>query len=208
MKNNQTNLESTINNLGTRIQQLESRLEGLEKTEASGAEIQKQTKTQFEHVATLANRLDDVENRSRRLNLVFYGLKDDDPQESWEACENAVKSFCQQKLQVNIGAIQRVHRMGKHDPKRNRPIIACFASFKDTETIMSSCIKLKGTDFSVSRDYSPRLREIRRKLWEVGKARKADGQDKVFLVHDKLIINNEAFVWNSDTQTVIKLNKK
>lgn len=101
-----------------------------------------------------------------------------------------------------------MHRIGKYGPNRNRPIIANFASYKDIDRILSNGKKLKGSNYGISKDFSPRVREIRRKLWNVGKARKQNSQDKVSLVHDKLIVNGEAYVWDEDTQSATKLNKK
>lgn len=105
-------------------------------------------------------------------------------------------------MQVTVGEIQRAHRIGKYRHNHTRPIIVNFASYKDTENILSNGGKLKGSNYGVSRDFSVRVREIRRRLWAVGKARKQNGQDKVSLVHDMLFINVDAYGWDDITEFV------
>lgn len=204
----QTRLDSLISDFGTRIESLESKMQTFENVERDTSRVYNQVRILSENADDMVRKLDDLENRGRRLNLVFYGIEDREPRESWEASENLVRAFCQDRLQITFGEVQRAHRIGKYGPNYNRPIIVNFASYKDTEKILSNGRKLKGSNYGVSRDFSPRVREIRRRLWAVGKARKQNGQDKVSLVHDKLIINGDAHGWDDITESVIKLNKQ
>jgi predicted nuclease with TOPRIM domain len=61
----------------------------------------------------LQDRIDDLENRSRRPNLIFSGLQETE-NESWEQSEKNVKGFIKDILDIiEDVCIGRAHRMGK-----------------------------------------------------------------------------------------------
>lgn len=111
--------------------------------------VYNQVQAHSENVNDMARKLDDLENQNRRQNLIFYGIEDRDPRESWETTENVIRAFCRDKLQISVGEMQRVHRIGKYGPNRNRPIIANFASYKDIDKILSNGKKLKGSNYGI-----------------------------------------------------------
>jgi len=81
-------------------------------------------------------KLDDVENRLRRNNLVFHGIPEEG-NETWDEAEVKVVDVLKRKLQHDIEsrAIDRAHRLGRKVPGRIRPIIVKFAFFKDKDAI-------------------------------------------------------------------------
>lgn len=160
-------------------------------------------------VDEIARKLDDLENFGHRLNLLFFGLNDTNLRESWETSEQIVRALCTDKLGIEIGTVQRAHRIGRHRPNKNRPVIVNFLNYKDTKGILGKCAALKGTPYSVSRDFSPRVRDIRRRLWAIGKERKRNSPtEKVSLAYDKLIINGDTYVWDDSSESVKKLAKQ
>ena len=50
----------------------------------------------------------------------------------------------------------RAHRCGKFKQNNSRPIIVCFRDFPDVELVMSSVYRLKGTRYSIDRDFPTR----------------------------------------------------
>lgn len=107
-------------------------------------------------------------------------------------------------LKINPVAIERIHRLGKPRPNKHRPIILKLIDFREKTTVLKSCFKLKGSNYSISEDFSARVRDIRKKLWNYGKPKKEAG-DKVALAYDKLWINDELFCWDDVSNKVIPL---
>ena len=100
----------------------------------------------------------DLEDRSRRNNLVFFGVPEsDNPRE-----ENCDREICEILKNYNIidkndahaGLLERAHRLGKMKPDqiRPRPIIVCCGSFKDKEYILHNANKLKGSTYNIAED--------------------------------------------------------
>lgn len=155
----------------------------------------------------LENRNVDLENRSRRQNLVFYGVDDTNNKETWNESENLIKSICKDKLGVDLKTVQRAHRVGRYNENFKRPIIVNFASYKEKQDILSNAKKFKGSNYSVDQDYSPKTREIRKKLWEYAKTKKADSGNRVKLNFDKLIVNDKVFTWDTEIEQVVPVKK-
>ena len=111
----------------------------------------------------LAREKDDLENRSRRNNLVFYGIEQENDIENWEESEEKVKNVMRQQLGIDKRVeFERVHRLSNAPAVRGwKPIIARFVNFKDRTLTLTSAFKLKDTELSIGEDFSKRLRHIR-----------------------------------------------
>lgn len=111
----------------------------------------------------------DTEARSRRNNLIFYGLADVRAENTYEL----LSQFCSDHLDFDLGDyfVQRVHRLGSlrrasgitQTPRR--PIIVAFRDFGDTEFILQQARKLKHTRYSIDRDYPKEIASARKRLW-------------------------------------------
>lgn len=156
--------------------------------------------------ACMQEKLDDLENRSRRSNVLFFGITDTDPSETWESSETHVHEFCSNKLGVTVTSIARAHRLGRFSPDKMRPIIAKFYNEKEVETVLSKGVKLKNTTFSISRDFSEAVREKRRRLLQFSRTIKKEG-DRVRLVFNKLMVNDTTYTWDAAANRVICLSQ-
>lgn len=89
-----------------------------------------------DQLTAISSRCDDAENRQRRSNLLFFGIKDNE-QKEWAASEEKVIAFCSEKLEITTTSSQfeRVHRLGKFTEGKNRPIIAKLPFYKDKQHI-------------------------------------------------------------------------
>ena len=115
---------------------------------------------------TLAYKSIDLEARSRRNNLLFWGLLEN-PNEN---CFQIIRDFIHRHLDLDAGNmyLARTHRLGprrigQRNPKR--PIIVNFRDFCDTDLIMSRAHMLRNTPFSVCYDLPKEINEARKKLW-------------------------------------------
>ena len=139
------------------------------------------------------DKLTDLENRSRRENLLFFGIPDD-REESWASSEEKISTFLKEKLGLDKDIVfHRVHRIGKYRRGANaRPIIAKLLLSKDKELIMKNVGKLKDTGFSISEDFCQVTRDRRKLLLPHLKKAKSLGKKAVLRV-DTLAIDGVVF---------------
>lgn len=194
-----------ISALSTRVVTLENRVSALSKlsdqvntTSAEAASFQIQLKS-------LEARCEDAENRMRRSNLIFYGIPDAD-KESWAESQDAIIDTCRSLLEheVDQNQIERAHRLGPFVRNRNRPIIVKFHVFKQKEAILRKAFKLKGKDVSIGEDFSPAVRDARRKLLEFGR-----NQETPFkLRFNRLTIGEKQYQVDNVTGSVKEIKRK
>lgn len=131
------------------------------------------------NIKVLSYKSVDGEARNMRNNIVIYGLTE---RLAHHSCRSLVLGFLKNELDIDTTemCIERAHRMGlltdekyrgKFDPKR--PMIIKFRDYADTETIMSKAYKLKGSRFSVDRQYPKEISKARSELYSSNEAKKA-----------------------------------
>lgn len=129
-----------------------------------------------DRVSAIKEKTVDLEDRSRRCNLVFFNF----PEVSrfaTENCEETVENFLlSEKILENDDIwIDRAHRLGRRRPDhdtRPRPIIVKFSYYKQKERILKNGAKLKHSNINVSEDYSKETLHIHNQLRKHGKEAK------------------------------------
>ena len=101
----------------------------------------------------LAYKCIDQEARSRRNNLIFWGIAEN----LREDCFILIRDFIQNQLDIDPDRIylSRAHRLGvqKSNPRgQRRPIIVNFCDFRGTEVIISRTYMSRKTPFSIYYD--------------------------------------------------------
>ena len=130
----------------------------------------------------------DIEARSRRNNLLFGGL----PEVRDEDCRKTICDFLQSKLDMDeLPGIERAHRLGKFNRlKGPRPIVVAFSFYRDTDDVISLARALKGTTFSINRDYPLEITNARKMLWPHFKEARSIPYNRVTIGYPaKLIVN-------------------
>ena len=161
-----TAVEAKLSDIGTRLGNAESRLDFLE--DANRALEANPPATQSE-VETLRQKVDDLENRSRRNNLRFVGFP--------EGCEGSdalafLRKVVPQMLNIVFPGgleIDRAHRSlarRRPDGQPPRAILARFLRFQDRERIAEAAQKMgkvnwDGHHIMVFPDYSKLVTEKR-----------------------------------------------
>nr|XP_037289276.1 uncharacterized protein LOC119182480 [Rhipicephalus microplus] len=163
--------------------------------ENPGPTTAQQLQTILENQAAFDQRLRELENRSRRNNLLVFGVKEGSPESESDLKVSVVDNIFGKKLNVHVKTIERIHRLGKQRPGHIRPVIMRFYDFKEKDAILRNCSKLKGTSISVSNDYSKETVAVRKKLWDSAAADRGSGK-KVSLVYDKLKVGESLFTWD------------
>lgn len=143
----------------------------------------------YQSLNEIRDKADDLENRSRRNNLCFDGIPEQQ-QESWDDCEARIQELINNKLGIETPCIiERAHRVGRKQAGRSRPrtIVAKFLSYKAREAILKARKNLKGTNIYVREDFSDIVNAKRREL--LPKLKEARQQGSIaYLRYDKLVI--------------------
>lgn len=203
IETNQKTQAQSLENLTKRISDLEEKFPELANLGPMVTECRKSFEENPRVIQTLRAKVDDLENRGRRCNLLFFGIDDKDATETWAASEKLVQKLCTEKLQINPQTIARAHRIGKFNPERKRPLIVNFASFKEKEAILTSAKMLKNTGISLSEDFSEQVRRKRKLLWEFAKTNK-QADTRVNLRLDVLYLDKVKYVVDEKTNQVVK----
>ncbi|XP_077527695.1 uncharacterized protein LOC144139057 [Haemaphysalis longicornis] len=116
------NHEKTFGDLKARLENIESDCASITTVKTQIRAVESTTQACVSQISELSARVDDAENRSRRSNLIFYGLKDA-KNETWEASEKLVLNLCAEHLNLTIPPrnIERAHRLGSFRQDRPRP---------------------------------------------------------------------------------------
>lgn len=157
-------------------------------------------------ISVLETKIDQLENHSRRSNLIVYGLPEG-ANENNETLESAVNTgILKDIMKLEPVGIERIHRIGRPETGKVRPVIFKLLDGRDKARILKNGSKLKNTTLAIGEDFSPKIRDIRRKLWASAKANR-DNNEKVNLAFDKLYIDDQAYVWDSDKGERISVKK-
>lgn len=152
-----------------------------------------------QEASELRARLDEGEDRSRRDNLLFYGLSDVSDENAHQS-EEKIIAMARDKLDVHLssGDIARAHRIGKYVAGKNRPLIAKFCSSKSKVILLSKKSTLRGSGLGISEDFSASTRHARKKLTEFGIGLKVPFK----LRYKKLYANKKCYVFDAHTNSV------
>ena len=135
-----------------------------------------------------ADKLTQLELYTRRENLVFYGIRQDQE----ENCEKKVKGVLNNIMKLgDVDSIKfdRCHRLPGPKPQ---PIITRFNWYQDRERVWSAKSNLKATAISISEDFPAVVAENRRSLYPIMmQARKLN--HFAVLQADKLKIDNNIY---------------
>ena len=159
------------------------------KMKAENESLHKENKEMKTKLANLELKTDELECRSKRNNLLFYGFDRPD-NETAKDCEETVQDFLTDRLEMSQSVeFDRVHRLNN---KANSPIIARCTYFKDKDKILKSRGKLRGSTIFIGEDFSVRVRDIRKKLTPHLKAARNNGK-RATMIYDHLLIDGKKF---------------
>lgn len=154
------------------------------------SDLQKKNQDLTTKLDYLEKRTDDLEGRSKRNNLIFYGMHRSQNETSAD-CEGLVKDLITDKLELSEDIeFDRVHRLSS---KADSPVIARCVFYKQKLAILKAKRKLQGSNIFVAENFSNRVRDVRRRLTpHLKKAR--NESKKVTMVFDHLVIDGKKFM--------------
>nr|XP_054920891.1 uncharacterized protein LOC126518652 [Dermacentor andersoni] len=198
--------EKTVNAFSTRMAHLETNVSEIAH-KVDNCEILSNSVEKLQQTLVLQQaKLVELEDRSRRSNLVVFGIDDRTNETEADLRQKVIKDVFEDRLGVKCLSIARIHRLGKHPGKR--PVILFFQNYMEKQEVLRNCKKLKGTQISVQNDFSVETLRKRKLLWQSAKADKEQGK-KVALVNDKLRIDSQFYAWDdvSNTRVVVRSGK-
>ncbi|XP_077508497.1 uncharacterized protein LOC144119845 [Amblyomma americanum] len=197
--------------VNSRFEALEPRVSALESSsptsngDASDGAVQHQLNSLSEVVSKLASRNDELENRSRRNNLLFHGLAEED-EETNKALFIAVTKVFIDNLQLDCPKIERYHRLGRKQEGRPRPVIVKVLDFREKTQALKNAHRLKNSGISLSEDFSAHVRLIRKKIFDATQSYRDSGS-KVHLRYDHVFIDSVRYNWDDVEKSLVKDSK-
>ena len=141
--------------------------------------LENNTNTLSKQSAELDTKLIDLEMRSMRDNLMFYGLPEGG---NTEKCEMLVKNMCSEILKIERAdsmIFDRAHRVGQRATKA-RPIVVKFHYFSDREKVRQASFdfanQLKAANLGVGAQLPKAVRDARKPLYPAMKKPKMRGK--------------------------------
>ena len=199
------NKDETIGKLHTQIGELKKSCDFLSqettvlesKIIENGSKITSSAKSHNE----LANKTADLEDRSRRNNVVFYNI----PEENDEDCEviilNLLKSrgFFEHDYTLEIDRAHRLGRKRDNSDVRPRPLIVRFSFFKDKDVVIKKGRLFKGSEVNASEDFSKATLDIHKTLRIHAREAKnfldSDSSQTMAIVHYKVMYRRIAITY-------------
>ena len=110
-------------------------------------------------------KMKDEEDYSRRDNLLFKGLNEQDG----ENCGENVHKLMVDRLGLEMYEFVRIHRLGHKSTAGKRPIISRFKNYQDRAKVWEKRKLLKGSNIFIDEDFCAETTTNRRKLLPIVK---------------------------------------
>lgn len=154
----------------------------------------------------LEAKVDDIEGRSRRNNVIFYGITRGENETNAD-CELAVHEFLTDTLDIAEHIqFDRVHRLGNG---ADAPIIARCTYFRQKMKIMSfkKIINDKKIAVKVGEDYTKRVRDLRKALYPFAEKFRKDGK-KATIVFDHLLVDSVRYDLDLEENQLVRRDEQ
>uniref|UniRef100_A0A6M2D8T2 Putative tick transposon ovary overexpressed n=1 Tax=Rhipicephalus microplus TaxID=6941 RepID=A0A6M2D8T2_RHIMP len=199
IKTGQKTIETNVLNIQQRLNALEEISCAVDGLGVQISELQSTAGSLATQYALLQSRIDELEDRSRRDILLFYGSPDS--KETWQQTETKLTTILNEVIpSLPSGSIERAHRIGSLSPNKCRPVITKFVNFKVKEQKLLARKLFKQKNNALSEDFCPATRIAQKKLTEF--AKNQPGFPPFFLSHNKLIINEKCYMYNANTDRI------
>lgn len=207
MQESKDKMEKGFNEVNERMAGMEKGLsEKLEKQEQKITKLEEENMRLRESLKQLEGKQDDLENRSRRNNLIFYGVPENqNTPETWDDCGRKILDIIVNDIKlegITDRDVERAHRLGGQFGKR--PIIVKFMHFRVKEKILLARRNLKGTNIFINEDFSTKIRQEREILTAEMKNAREKG-DTATVTFNKLKINGKIYKYSWEEDKIVEL---
>ena len=149
-----------------------------EENKAKLVEENQQKQLYERKVNEMKSKQNDLEDRSRRDNLLFWHIPEEAEgiRETSADCERKVKAALAEcfpaESRVEAMSYERSHRLGRRKPGKTRAIIVKFTFHKDKQHIIMNSKNMKDSSnkVSINEDFCAETIAVRKQLWQAAKS--------------------------------------
>jgi len=193
IRSKQSDIDSKLKEEKTHIQKLSAECETLKKSNLS-----------------LSEEITDLQSRSMRDNLLFFGITEANSPDDRKAeqCSDIILGHLEHTFNIPDARgtikLDRAHRIGSYDSKKTRPVVVKFNYYQDKERVKQHIRDFVKTNSDCpirSSDQFPKvIQEKRKKLIPTLVAAKTAGK-KASLSYDKLYIEGKMYTVDTVSQS-------
>lgn len=191
--------EELFSKICTKIEALEAKFDKLSENLATKVENYiKVTEELTEENKYLKNKVEYLENKVRRNNVVIYGL--DIKENLYENTVSQLENLLEVK--INQWDFNNIYKIGQQN-NNDKPILVEFTSVIKKQEILKNCHKLKGKGVYINNDMSQQNREKHKLLRKYLNKAKNDNTP-AYIKNNNLIIQGEITTY----EDLLKIEKK
>eukprot|EP00095_Tigriopus_kingsejongensis_P005625 maker-scaffold335_size202896-snap-gene-1.20 protein:Tk05625 transcript:maker-scaffold335_size202896-snap-gene-1.20-mRNA-1 annotation:"sporulation-specific protein 15-like" len=145
-------------------------------------------------------------DKTRKNNLLFYGIKPDFLPEIQTQLEQKIHEMMKVNLHISREIpCTKISRMISGPQVRGcRPVLVNFVNWKDREEVLRKATFLRGSNIYVTEDLSRKVREHRHELQKYARQVRSKSPNKKCMIRqDKLFIDNHMYVYDEDKHDVV-----
>lgn len=195
-----------ISSNGNKIGEIEEKINSCIRLESKVDYIDKKLSSYEERLKYLEYRSIDHETRNRRCNLFLGGFRE----VRGEDCSKSASDFFCESLDIEWPVhIERAYRFGKYMRGRTRPIFITLVNYCDVQQILSKAYLLRGTTYSINKDFPPEIASARKAIWATYKSiRERCPESKTVLAYPAKIIRDGEIILDRFPDWDIVMNSK
>ena len=184
-----------VQEMKTSLQFTEKDVEDLKPIHVKLEGINKELDKISRDLACHSQKMEYLENQSRRNNIRVNGIPEYD-NETWEDAEVKVKRAIKDNLDIEVD-IERAHRVERRRTKSGqanlnhpRTIVCRLRDWKQRELVLRKARREKPTDLYISEDLSPAT--LQKREPRIPKLKAAKQADKIaYFVLDRLVVRDK-----------------
>lgn len=149
-------------------------------------------------------------DKTRKNNLLFYGIKPDFLPEIQTQLEAKIHEMMRVSLHISREIpCTKISRMISGPEVRGcRPVLVNFVNWKDREEVLRKAAFLRGAHIYVTEDLSRKVREHRHELQKYARQIRSKSPNKKCMIRqDKLFIDNHMYVYDEEKHDVVPFTR-
>lgn len=153
--------------------------------------VKDENNTLKETVIEQEKRIERLEEKNRRNNIVVHGIEEDG--ENPNELEIKIKNVLEKSMELSVfdSDINYVHRIGAKSGA-SRPVLVACTTWRLKRDILINNWRLKNTPISIKEDFSKAVRDERRDLGVIMGKLRLEGM-KVSLRYNKLLADGKLY---------------
>ena len=179
-----------VQEMKTSLQYTQKDVEELKPIHAKLEDVNKELDKISKDMASHSQKMEYLENQSRRNNICVNGIPESD-NETWEDAEVKVKRAIKDNLGIEVDIKRRKTKSGQANQNHPRTIVCRLRDWKQGEQVLRKARRKKPADVYISEDLSPATLQKREPQIQKLKAAKQAGKIAYFVLN-RLVIRDKS----------------